>query len=190
MAPAPEQLTPSSGCSGQTVARMRRRVQVGAAARADRHSAGVHHRHGGLLGRASLGEAIRASRPHCPPNGGQVRRTIQVQLSGIGNTTASALVSTIGNAHDFKNGRQLAAWLGLVPGQDSSGGKTPARRHHQGRRWLPTDAARARCQGRTRRREDQRRPAQPLGDRGLRSAVATGRQSSPSPPRTPAWPGY
>ena len=47
-----------------------------------------------------------------------------MQLSGIGSTTASALVSTIGNARDFKNGRQLAAWLGLVPGQYSSGGKT------------------------------------------------------------------
>jgi transposase len=34
-----------------------------------------------------------------------------MQLSGIGSTTASALVSTIGNARDFKNGRQLAAWL-------------------------------------------------------------------------------
>jgi transposase len=45
-------------------------------------------------------------------------------LQGIGCTTASALVSTIGSAHDFKNGRQLAAWLGLVPGQYSSGGKT------------------------------------------------------------------
>ena len=40
-------------------------------------------------------------------------------LPGIGATTASALVSTIGNASDFKNGRQLAAWLGLVPGQGS-----------------------------------------------------------------------
>ena len=30
----------------------------------------------------------------------------------------------IGNASDFDNGRQLAAWLGLVPGQYSSGGKT------------------------------------------------------------------
>ena len=30
----------------------------------------------------------------------------------------------IGNAHEFSNGRQLAAWLGLVPGQYSSGGKT------------------------------------------------------------------
>jgi transposase len=47
-----------------------------------------------------------------------------MQLPGIGSTTASALVSTIGNARDFKNGRQLAAWLGLVPGQYSSGGKT------------------------------------------------------------------
>ena len=42
----------------------------------------------------------------------------------IGPTTASALVASIGNGHDFKNGRQLAAWLGLVPGQYSSGGKT------------------------------------------------------------------
>ncbi|MGH8035211.1 MAG: IS110 family transposase, partial [Lysobacterales bacterium] len=42
---------------------------------------------------------------------------------GIGPTTASALVAAIGNAHDFKNGRQLAAWLGLVPRQYSTGGK-------------------------------------------------------------------
>lgn len=30
----------------------------------------------------------------------------------------------VGNGHDFKCGRQFAAWLGLVPGQYSSGGKT------------------------------------------------------------------
>ena len=46
-----------------------------------------------------------------------------MQIPGVGPTTASALVATIGNGHDFKNGRQLAAWLGLVPGQYSSGGK-------------------------------------------------------------------
>jgi transposase len=33
------------------------------------------------------------------------------------------LVASIGNARDFKNGRQLAAWLGLVPRQYSTGGK-------------------------------------------------------------------
>jgi transposase len=31
-------------------------------------------------------------------------------------------VATVGNAHEFKQGRQMAAWLGLVPTQHSSGG--------------------------------------------------------------------
>lgn len=46
-----------------------------------------------------------------------------MQLPGIGPTTASALLASIGIGHDFSNGRQLAAWIGLVPGQYSSGGK-------------------------------------------------------------------
>jgi transposase len=46
-----------------------------------------------------------------------------MQLPGIGPTTASALLASLGSGHDFKNGRQLAAWVGLVPGQYSSGGK-------------------------------------------------------------------
>jgi transposase len=46
-----------------------------------------------------------------------------MRLAGVGETTATALVSMIGNGHEFKCGRQLAAWLGLVPGQYSSGGK-------------------------------------------------------------------
>ena len=45
-------------------------------------------------------------------------------VTGIGPLTADALVASIGSAHDFKNGRQLAAWLGLVPTQHSSGGHT------------------------------------------------------------------
>jgi transposase len=47
-----------------------------------------------------------------------------MRLRGIGETTATALVAMIGNGHDFRNGRQLSAWIGLVPGQYSSGGKT------------------------------------------------------------------
>ena len=47
-----------------------------------------------------------------------------MRLAGVGQTTATALVATIGNAHEFKSARQLSAWLGLVPGQYSSGGKT------------------------------------------------------------------
>lgn len=45
------------------------------------------------------------------------------QVPGIGAITASALVASIGDAGNFHNGRQLAAWLGLVPRQHSSGGK-------------------------------------------------------------------
>jgi len=44
-------------------------------------------------------------------------------IPGIGPLTASALVASIADARMFKNGRQLAAWLGLVPRQSSTGGK-------------------------------------------------------------------
>jgi transposase len=46
-----------------------------------------------------------------------------MQLRGIGPTTASALLVSIGAGHDFRNGRQVAAWIGRTPGQYSSGGK-------------------------------------------------------------------
>jgi transposase len=46
-----------------------------------------------------------------------------MQLMGVGPTTATALVAMVGNASEFSCGRQFAAWIGLVPGQYSSGGK-------------------------------------------------------------------
>jgi transposase len=46
-----------------------------------------------------------------------------MKLPGIGPNTASAMLASIGGGHDFKNGRQVAAWIGLTPGQYSSGGK-------------------------------------------------------------------
>jgi len=46
-----------------------------------------------------------------------------MQLMGIGETTATAIVAMVGNASEFTCGRQFAAWIGLVPGQYSSGGK-------------------------------------------------------------------
>lgn len=45
-------------------------------------------------------------------------------IEGIGPIAATALVAAIGNVHEFKNGRHLSAWLGLVPKQHSSGGKS------------------------------------------------------------------
>jgi transposase len=47
-----------------------------------------------------------------------------MRLSGVGETTATCLLAMIGNGHDFACGRQFAAWLGLAPGQYSSGGKS------------------------------------------------------------------
>ena len=45
-------------------------------------------------------------------------------IPGIGPKIATALLAAIGDIHAFKNGRELAAWLGLVPRQHSTGGKS------------------------------------------------------------------
>jgi transposase len=45
------------------------------------------------------------------------------KIPGIGPLAASALVASIADAKSFENGRQVSAWLGLVPRQSSSGGK-------------------------------------------------------------------
>lgn len=45
------------------------------------------------------------------------------EIPGIGIITATALVAELGNASNFKNGRQLSSYIGLVPRQYSSGGK-------------------------------------------------------------------
>jgi transposase len=44
-------------------------------------------------------------------------------IPGIGPVSATALIAAIGDATQFKNGRQLSAWLGLVPREHSTGGK-------------------------------------------------------------------
>jgi transposase len=45
------------------------------------------------------------------------------KIPGIGPITATAMIATVGDARQFENGRQLAAWLGIVPKQHSTGGK-------------------------------------------------------------------
>jgi transposase len=45
------------------------------------------------------------------------------QITGVGPLTSTALVAAVGDAQVFKNGRHMAAWLGLVPRQHSTGGK-------------------------------------------------------------------
>ena len=46
-----------------------------------------------------------------------------LKIEGIGPLSASAVVATVGDASKFKNGREVSAWLGLVPRQNSSGNK-------------------------------------------------------------------
>lgn len=47
-----------------------------------------------------------------------------MRIVGVGPTSASAFVAGVGDFRQFKNAGQFAAWLGLVPKQNSSGGKT------------------------------------------------------------------
>ena len=44
-------------------------------------------------------------------------------IAGIGPITASAFVASVGDAKSFKNARQVAAWLGMVPRHEGTGGK-------------------------------------------------------------------
>ena len=46
------------------------------------------------------------------------------RIKGVGPKTATAVIAAIGDGTEFKNGRHLAAWVGLVPRQHSSGQRT------------------------------------------------------------------
>jgi transposase len=60
--------------------------------------------------------------------GQHVRSTPQARraakITGIGELGASGLVASVGDFGQFKSGAQFGAWLGIVPSQNSSGGKT------------------------------------------------------------------
>jgi len=61
-----------------------------------------------------IGAHVRASAP--------ARRA--AKITGIGEIGASALTASVGDFSQFKSGAQFGAWVGLVPRQNSSGGKT------------------------------------------------------------------
>jgi transposase len=48
---------------------------------------------------------------------------VLMTIPGIGPMVATALVAAVGDAREFKSGREMAAWLGLVPRQHSTAGK-------------------------------------------------------------------
>ena len=66
-------------------------------------------------------EALAARIEHWAKADEQVQRLLGIP--GIGPITATALVAAVGDVKTFRNGRELAAWLGLVPRQHSTGGR-------------------------------------------------------------------
>jgi transposase len=58
----------------------------------------------------------------------EIARTLEpctylISIPGVGYLTATATFAAAGNGSDFKNGRHMAAWIGLVPRQVTTGGK-------------------------------------------------------------------
>jgi transposase len=80
---------------------------------------------------AQLSEELEQKDAHIAKLEGQIKRQCAqdervqrlIAIEGIGPISASAMVAAVGDARQFKSGRDLAAWLGLVPNQHSSGGK-------------------------------------------------------------------
>lgn len=71
-----------------------------------------------------LAERIKQLELHLKAWHKQSERSQRLEsIPGVGLHTATAIAATIDNGQDFKNGRQFAAYLGLVPRQASSGGK-------------------------------------------------------------------
>jgi transposase len=96
---------------------------------------------------SALAEELKALDQRMAATDQQIERAFEAdeacqrlaQLPGIGPLIATALVAAVGDATAFKNGRQFAAWLGLVPRQHSTGGKTTLRgMTKRGNRYLRT----------------------------------------------------
>ena len=101
-----------------------------------------------------------------------------MQIPGIGFLTATILLSVAGVASFFKNGREFAAFLGLVPRQNSTGGKTKllgiSKRGDKYIRTLMVHGARAVLSslvaGRTQEHRQNKWLAELVGRRGTKRA--------------------
>ncbi len=67
--------------------------------------------------------AIADRRVHAWHRSSKVSQRLE-GIPGIGPITATTLVASVGNPEAFASGRDLAAWIGLVPKENSTGGKT------------------------------------------------------------------
>ena len=63
-----------------------------------------------------------------------------MSVPGIGPMISTAMVAAIGKGEAFERGRDFGAWLGLVPRQYSTGGRTDPRAHLQARQQVSAHA--------------------------------------------------
>ena len=125
-------------------------------------------------------EAISAAHPVC-----QRLETIP----GIGPLTSTAMVAAVSDVTHFQNGRQFAAWIGLVPRQHSTGGKPRllgiSKRGDVYSGPCSSTGHAQRCAG-----SDSRRIAAVSGSEDSLTGVARTRRPWPSPIKTRGLPGY
>jgi transposase len=110
------------------------------------------------------------------------------QIPGIGPITATALVASVADAKQFSNGRQFAAWLGLVPRQYTTGGHVRLGRITK-RGRLPAHAPHPRHPRGALQYLGEARSPQPLGRSGAGATRHAERPRCHWPPRMRASPG-
>ena len=82
------------------------------------------------FGREMLGAQVRIVKGEMLENDRRIRASAReaelgrrlMEIPGVGPLLASAIVATVPDPAIFRSGRNLAAWIGLVPRQNSSGG--------------------------------------------------------------------
>src|SRR5215217_1014267 len=95
------------------------------------HDYGIIVPQGAATFRKHVLEELTALESRVAPYDAQLAQVAQMHpvcqrlmtIPGLGELTATALVAAVNDATQFQNGRQFAAWLGLVPRQHSTGGK-------------------------------------------------------------------
>ena len=99
-----------------------------------------------------------------------------VAIPGIGPVTATALIAAIGNGGAFRKGREFAAWMGVVPREQSTGGKQKllgiSKRGNSYLRRLFVQGARAVMQQRTKQSSGLSRWLAQLTSRSHRNVAA------------------
>jgi Transposase IS116/IS110/IS902 family len=95
-------------------------------------------------------------------------------IPGIGRIIATAIATTVADPKVFRSGRECAAWLGLVPRQNSTRGENPTGGNHETRQ--PLSAAAAHQWGKRQVAAIEGHESRPMGDRAASATTAARRR--------------